>query len=123
VVSQELSGRASMTLEAITFTLNSLETGRRLGSAVVCPGGRYASVWWQGTPRPDRRHASPKAWREIEGELSVGLPPGPLESRSAFAEVIVPPDRWKSITLRYVARVPVATEPITAFEKRLDRLL
>jgi hypothetical protein len=61
----------------------------------VCPGGRYASVWWQGTPRPDRRHAALATWREIEGELSLGLPPGPLESRSAFAEVLIPPDRRK----------------------------
>jgi hypothetical protein len=66
-----------MALEVITFTLNSLETGRRLGGAVVCPGGGYASVWWQGTPRPARRHAALATWREIEGELSVGLPPGP----------------------------------------------
>ena len=27
----------------------TLETGSRLGSAVVCHGGRYASVWWLGT--------------------------------------------------------------------------
>jgi len=112
-----------MALEAITFTLNALETGRRLGSAVVCPGDRYASVWWQGTPRADRRHASPKAWRDIEGELFVGLPPGPLESRSTFAEVLIPPDRRKSITLQYVARVPVAAEPILELADRLDRLL
>lgn len=81
-----------MALVAIIFTLNALETGSRLGSAVICVPGRHASVWWQGTPRPDRRHATVATWREIEGELSVELPPGPLESRSAFAEVLIPPD-------------------------------
>jgi len=35
----------SLLVEAIIFTLTSLETGSRLGSAVVCPGGRYASAW------------------------------------------------------------------------------
>jgi hypothetical protein len=76
-----------------------------------------------GTPRPDRRHATVATWREIEGELSVGLPPGPLESRSAFAEVLIPPGRRKGITLQYVTRVEVASEPILELADRLDRLL
>jgi hypothetical protein len=35
---------ARMPLEAITFILADLETGRALARALVCPEARYASV-------------------------------------------------------------------------------
>jgi hypothetical protein len=59
----------------------------------------------------------------LRASSRLGLPPGPLESRSPFAEVLIPPDRRKGITLQYVARVPVATEPIVGLAERLDRVL
>jgi hypothetical protein len=62
-----------MPLEAITFTLTDLETGRVLAHALVCVQARYASVWPQNAPRPDRRHVSPADWRHIEADIGTGL--------------------------------------------------
>ena len=108
-----------MPLEAITFVLTDLETGR----ALVCVKARYASVWPQHAPRPDRRHVSPATWRHLEGDLALGLPSGPLETTSALFQALVPAERCRSVMLQYVGRLPTDAEPMAGLAERLDRLL
>src|SRR5260221_11083467 len=96
-----------MTTRTITFALSDLATGRGLGLALVCPEVRYASVAWRGADWLDRRHAPLTLWKEIEYEMQVGVPPGPLESTSAFVVVLLDPERRRSVMVQYVNAMPM----------------
>ena len=79
-------------------------------------GGKGRRVQIAGM-RPSRRG------ERLKARFPLAYRRVPLESRSAFAEVLIPPDRRKGITLQYVTRVQVASEPILELADRLDRLL
>ena len=53
-------------MDTTAFVLTDRETGRAVARALVCVEARYASVWPQNAPRPDRRHVSPADWRHPE---------------------------------------------------------
>jgi hypothetical protein len=62
-------------------------------------------------------------WRQIEADLPLGLPSGPLDTSSVLFQTLVPVDRRRSLTVQYVARLPVDAEPSVGLAERFDRLL
>lgn len=93
-----------MTLQTLTLVLRSLETGRTLARALVCPRVQYASIWWIRGNRIDRRFATAEAWRALEMELRPGLDAGPLPREAAVVEVLLEPDQRSGITVQYLVR-------------------
>src|SRR5260221_12325471 len=112
-----------MTARAVTFAVSDLATGRGLGLALVCPEGRYASVAWRGADWLDRRHAPLTLWKEIELVIGVGVPPGPLESTSAFVVVLLDPGRRRSVMVQYVNAIPMELSRSDSAAIDLDALL
>jgi hypothetical protein len=60
-----------MTHSAITFAIRDQEA-RPIGVAVVCISARYISVLCRGVAAIDRKHATPKQWKQIGAEVSAG---------------------------------------------------
>jgi hypothetical protein len=71
----------------------------------------------------DRRTASRTLWEQIEQEIQVGVPPGPLESASAFVAVLVDTDRRRSVTVQYDSAMPLELSSPDATVTNLDTLL
>ena len=98
-------------MTAVTFTLTDLETGRRLGQAIVCSDARYAAVLWRGASRLERRFAPPALWRSVMADLRPGLPAGPLPADGALVELLVDRGRRRSIIVQYVTALPLVSQP------------
>jgi hypothetical protein len=108
---------------AITFAISDLATGRRLALAVVCPEARYASIAWPGAERLDRRHATPRHWKQIELDLQLGLPSGPLDATSWMVDVLLDANRRRSLVVQYVSVLPVEVVRAETASTVLDALL
>jgi integrase len=108
-------------MRAWTFGLSSLETGRLVGLALLCFEARYASVALAGAEQLERRHASPRAWKDIGQELAFGTPPGPLPRSSAICQLCT--GGAASIVLQYLNARPL--DPVAPGEvaRTLDALL
>ena len=91
-------------MTAYVFTITSLETGRRLGAAVLCPQARYASIAWHGAPRPSRPFVLPMGWLAIERELGEQLPAGPLPTTSPIFQAF---ELFPDHVLQYVSVEPI----------------
>jgi hypothetical protein len=74
-----------MTITAVIFRLSSDDRSRTIGWALLCQDVRYASIWWTGAPRAERRHLAD--WRSVEAEIGVGLPAGALARDSAIVRL------------------------------------
>ena len=73
--------------------------------------------------RLDRRHPTPSQWKEIELDLTVGLPPGPLDATSAVVEVLLDANRRRSTIVQYVNVLPVEVVRAETAATVLDALL
>jgi hypothetical protein len=73
--------------------------------------------------RLDRRHPTPSQWKEIELDLTVGLPSAPLESTSAVVEVLLDANRRRSTIVQYLNVLPVEVAQVEATATVLDALL
>jgi hypothetical protein len=109
-----------MTHAAIVFRLSDLATGRVIAEAIVCAPVRHAAIRHPGADRLSHPHALAATWKEIDAELSVGLPSSPLAKFSAIVTLLVPQERRSSVAVRYLVGVPVETEPAPAIAERLD---
>jgi hypothetical protein len=114
-------GTLKMIVTAWTFALSSLETGRLVGLAVLCFEARYASVALVGAEHLERRHASPRAWKDIGQELAFGIPPGPLPRSSAIGRLLT--GGAASIVLQYLNTRPVDAVAPADVVGTLDTLL
>jgi hypothetical protein len=101
--------RVEISIEAWRFDLAERADGSDAGIAVVCAQARYFSVQWTGTPRPTRRHVTPREWRLIESE-GYTISVGPVGADSAIASLITG-ERGKAVTValwqRLDLRIPV----------------
>ncbi len=88
------------------FTLRLLETGSLAGQAVVCAEARYASAWWRGADRPDRRPAPVREWLAVDAQLAEKLPPGPLARTSAIGQLLAG-GRGTELTIQYLYQEPL----------------
>ena len=91
-------------MTAYVFTITSLETGRRLGAAVLCPRARYASVAWRGAPRLARPFVLPGGWLAIEREIGEALPPDPLPTTSPIFQAF---ELQSDHVLQYLSVEPI----------------
>lgn len=96
-------------MTAYTFGLTSLETGRLLGEAIVCPQARYVSVAWRGAGRLDRKFVHAASWTRIERELADGWPNGIVDTRSAVGETLIA-DRV-AVVVQLVSKTIIAGLP------------
>jgi hypothetical protein len=112
-----------MPLRAITFSITDLATGRRLALALICPEARYASIAWRGADRLDRRHVTPGQWKQIELDLQLGLPSGPLEVTSWMVDVLLDAHRRRALMVQYVSVQPIEVERAETAATVLDALL
>ncbi len=116
-----------MTNTAATFSLTSLETGRRVGTGIICAEVRYAAVFWVGTSEIDRCYeVSPAAWRKVGREINVGLYPDPLPSSSALALMLTGRGlrartivRWQRSALVEIRRPDLATTTLDAWLREM----
>ena len=90
-----------MTITAITFHISNGGRSRTGGCAVLCPDVRYASIWWTGAARPERRHMAD--WRSVEAEIKMTLPAGALAKDSAIVRLF----NAVGAGMRYIAAVPI----------------
>lgn len=80
----------SLSITAVTLRFSDSAGRHTLGWALLCPETRYATIWWTGSSRPDRRHLAD--WRQVEAEIGRGLPAAPLPADSVIAGLFTPPD-------------------------------
>ena len=108
-------------MTAWTFALSSLETGGPVGLALLCVEARYASVALVGAEHLDRRHASPKAWKNIGQELALGVPRGPVPRTSAVAGLLT--NGSAGTVLQYLNALPINPVEPADVAGTLDALL
>ncbi len=113
----------SMTIDAWAFNLSALDTGARLGVAVIAPRVRYATVAWQDAAEPlDRRFVHPPDWRLLELAFQEHLPPTPLEQTHIVARVLVSEEDRARVVVQYASVLPLEVAPLRVAEQ-LDALL
>lgn len=98
-------------MTAVTYVITALETGRRLGHALVCVEARYASVRWSGDTRLDRRFGAPATWRSVAAEQAPGFDAGPLSADSGVVQLLIDDGRRRSVAVQYVSAVPITAAP------------
>src|SRR5262245_40572058 len=97
-----------MTYEAITLSFTT-PAGNQRAFALLCAGARYASVLLVNGDRIDRVHLAAGLWREIEHEISVGLPAKALPEGSALQKALAGAE-WRSVVVSYLHRLPIEIE-------------
>jgi hypothetical protein len=98
---------------AFVFTIRTLETGRLVGQAVICPAVRYASVQWRGALRPDRRLAPLEQWLAIDDQVADKFEGGPLTHASAIPRLLLG-DRGPGYVVQYFVQEPLPeTDPVS----------
>jgi hypothetical protein len=108
-------------MTAILFRTHELLGGRHVAWAAVCAEARYAGVLAAGTTELVRRGVDAGAWREIEHELSMGLPAGPLPASGAISRAVVGGEN-RGLIVQYVTAIPINSDPAGAAAK-LDAVL
>lgn len=100
-------------MTAYVLAISSLETGRRLGAALVCPEARYASIAWQGGTRIIRVFLPAPDWKVILSEIGEHLPPGPLPASSPLVRAL---QLDNDVVVQYASIEPIgaAVDLITA---------
>jgi hypothetical protein len=110
-------------MNAITFVLSDLDTGRTLGRALVCVNARYASIAWRGAERLDRVFVRPHEWKGIEMAIAEKLPAGALPAASPIVVALLPEDRRHSIVIQYYTQQPIQADAFDVVAAQLDGLL
>jgi len=77
-----------MILDALTFRITDLATGRLLGRAVVCVAAEYAAVTWTSSAVLNRKGNALTQWSIIGQEIALGVPPGPLSGSSRLCQLL-----------------------------------
>jgi hypothetical protein len=90
-------------MQAVTFTLSDLATGRWLGLALICVEARYASVFWRGASSFERQLGSAATWRSVDVELKPGLDAGPFPADSGVVRLLLKGERRRGVILQYMA--------------------
>lgn len=100
-------------MTAFVLAISSLETGRRVGAALICPSARYASVAWHNATRLARPFVPPSGWLAIEREAAEQLPAGPLPTTSALVRAL---ELESDVVVQYASIEPIgaAVDLITA---------
>jgi hypothetical protein len=106
---------------AMASALTALESGRRVGHAVMCAEARYVCVQLAGVDRPERRFIRAQDWPALDHAVSETLQAGPLPVDGAISSALLPPDKRRSTVVQYLYAQPVVDGPDVAV--RLDALL
>jgi hypothetical protein len=98
------------------FVLTRLDTGARIGHAVLCPEGRYAAILWHDVERIDRHFTTLAMWRSIAADLWLSWEHGLVESRCAVHRLLVRDESRDVLTLQWIAQLQIDGHPPAAME-------
>lgn len=109
-------------MNASHFVLTSIETGRVVGHALLCPEARYCSVRWLNAARLERRFADAATWRAVLEDLALqDWPKGYIAARSALGKLLIRDDRRGLVAIQFsagpnfVGDGPTATSALDAY--------
>jgi hypothetical protein len=112
-------------VEALTFVIAAVETGRVVAVGLIAPDARYASVGRPGADRPERLHPGSKTWRAILSELGTGTAPGPLPRQSWLFVLLT--NNSSSLAVEWISRESVTVDnpaqTVEALDQRLKAML
>jgi hypothetical protein len=110
------------TYSAIVFIIKD-QTDSHVGSALIVLEVRYASVVWAGSDRIDRAFMSPALWKDLSHQVSAGLLPQVLDSKSPIAALLV---GRRDLTMQYLHALPVTiarpTDAATVLDQQLRQI-
>ena len=88
-----------------------------IGVAVICISARFISALCRGVAVIDRKHATPKQWKQIEAEMKAGRPTTPLPSSNVLAMVLADPIERQS--LQWLHAMPVTVVRVVSCRRDL----
>jgi hypothetical protein len=95
-------------LQTHTFAIRRPDGAPIDGVALVAPAARYATVYWLGAERLDRRFTDVTRWPEIERQIGAGFG-GPLPRASAVFRLLGDVDREATVLFVRSRGVEVAS--------------
>jgi len=110
------------TYSASVFSIKD-QTDSHVGSALIVLEARYAAVLWAGSDRIDRAHISPALWKNLSHQLSAGLSPEALDSKSPIAALLT---GRRDFRMQYLYALPVTiarpTDAATVLDQQLRQI-